>query len=247
MFSFLNFKSKTKELDFKDIGIEMHSHLIPGIDDGVKTTEESISIIRRLKKAGYHKVITTPHIMSDYYRNTPEIINKGLEKVKAALQKENIDIELEAAAEYFVDDYFEKLIKNDEPLLTFSDNRILIEQSAMRPSPNLGRVIFLLNTKGYKPILAHPERYTYYLKDFEKLKKIKSYNCEFQLNMLSLTKHYGPHAYKLAIKLLEEGMIDYIGSDIHHGKHLSIIEKQFVENSKIRKWMDKYQFKNNQL
>ena len=139
----------------------MHSHLIAGIDDGAKTVEDAIEMIKALKKMGFKKIISTPHIFGDYYPNTPENIRSGLITLKAALTDAGVDIELEVAAEYYVDDYFENLLETNVELLSFSDQKILIEFSTFSEPVNIHNTLFTLNTKGYHPILAHPERYLY--------------------------------------------------------------------------------------
>jgi len=142
-------------IDFSVFKTDMHSHLIPGIDDGSQSLEQSIEIIRAFKSLGYQKIITTPHIMCDYYKNTPEIIWGGLEKLRAELTRLNISIEIEAAAEYNLDDGLEKII-DDKQLLTFGNNHVLFELPFMQEPQNFQEIVFKFQTHGYKPILAHP-------------------------------------------------------------------------------------------
>jgi len=222
----------------------MHSHLIAGIDDGSKSIQDSITMILQLEKLGYRKIITTPHIMGEYYPNTPTIIQDGLKKIKNALIKENISIEIEAAAEYYLDDYFEKLLAEKKELLTFSNNHILVEFSMLQAPANGFDLIFQLQTKGYQPILAHPERYLYFEKSFENFEKIKSLGCEMQVNLLSLGGYYGKAQKKLGIKLLRSGMIDYLGTDLHREsqvKAFSHLDKEVI------KLLTKGDFKNKDL
>ena len=152
------FSSKPETpIDLSLLKMDMHSHFIPGIDDGVKSIEESLSLIRAMKEMGYQKLITTPHIQAEFFKNTPQIIKKGLDELKIALKLANIDIEIEAAAEYLIDEGFEEKLENHE-LLYFGDKYILVELSYFMPYPNLTTVIFNLQLEGYKVILAHPER-----------------------------------------------------------------------------------------
>src|SRR5690349_18476422 len=114
--------------DYSFLGADMHSHLIPGIDDGSQSMEESLELIRKFKSLGYRKLITTPHIMSDSFRNNPDIILEGLEKLRVAVKEAGIEIELAAAAEYYYDEGFSKLIK-EKNLLTLNGNHVLFEVS----------------------------------------------------------------------------------------------------------------------
>lgn len=223
----------------------MHSHLIPGIDDGAKTMEDSIGMIEKLIGLGYEKIITTPHIFNDYYPNTPEIILSGLKDLKAALAERGMKIEIEAAAEYYVDGFFENLLQTNAQLLTFSDNCLLIEFSTFAEPANALDIIFQLNTRGYQVILAHPERYLYFTKQFEKFEKFKSVGCSLQVNLLSLTGYYGSEQKKLALKLLKAGMVDYLGTDLH--KESQIAELMKMDKKILNKILKKGTFKNSNL
>lgn len=244
MFSFFRKKNKPPQ-DFSFLQVDMHSHLIPGIDDGAKTLEDSITMIQRLKELGFRKIITTPHITGEYYPNTPEIILNGLAQVKTALVEQGIDIEIEAAAEYYLDDYFENLLNENKKLLTFSDNHILVEFSMLVEPANAFDLIFQLKTRGYQPILAHPERYLYFEKNFKKFEEIKSLGCEMQVNLLSLSGYYGKEQKKLGIKLLQSGMIDYLGTDLHRASQFKSICN--ISDRFINKIFQTTQFKNQNL
>ena len=197
--SFLkNLFSKSPKLDPIDLGVlgtDLHSHLIPAIDDGSKSVDDSLNMLREFVKLGYKKVITTPHIMSDFYKNTPEIILSGLETVRKAIQINNIPIEIEAAAEYYLDFHFEELIENNN-LLTFGDNHVLFELSFMHEPNRIKEVIFELQTRGYKPILAHVERYPFYFNAWDKIEDFMNRGCLMQMNINSLSGFYGPQVKK---------------------------------------------------
>lgn len=208
----------------------MHSHLIPGIDDGAKTLDDSIALARRMYELGYEKLITTPHIQHEFFRNTPEIILNGLEKVREALKTENIPVEIHAAAEYLIDDGFEEKVTSGN-LLTFSGKYILVELSYYNPHPNLKTFIFNLQLDGYKVILAHPERYTYWFSDFSKYEDLKDRGVFFQVNLVSLAKFYPDPVKKMAERLIEKGMIDFVGSDMHNTNYLHALEKSLKEKS----------------
>jgi protein-tyrosine phosphatase len=219
--------------DYSQLRADMHSHLIPGIDDGAKTMDDSIALIRRMHALGYKKLITTPHIQHDFFKNTPEIILGGLEKVRAAVKAENIPIELEAAAEYLMDDGFEGLI-NQGNLLTFSGKHILVELSYFNPNPNLKEFIFNLQVDGFKVILAHPERYTYWFSNFEKFEDLKDRGVLFQMNLVSLASFYPDPVKKFAEKFIERGMIDLVGSDNHNMNYMAAMDKALKEKPLAR-------------
>ncbi len=208
----------------EDIGVDMHNHLIPNIDDGSKSMDETIVILKKIKELGYRKVITTPHIMAGAYNNNPEIILKGKKEVLKSILKEDIDLEFDATSEYYLDEHFERLIDSKD-LLPFSDNYILFEQSFMAKPNSLEQVVFKLQTEGYKPILAHPERYNYLAdKNLENLKKIKNSGVLFQLNLFSLIGTYGPVSLRIAEALINEKMIDFVGTDLHNAGQLIYFE-----------------------
>ena len=220
------YKKKEPVLDPVDLSIlqvDVHSHFIPGIDDGAKTIEDSIELISAMKDFGYRKVITTPHIMSDYYRNTPEIILGGLEKVREALKQNNIDIEVDAAAEYNVDADFPEKIENKE-LLTFGDNYVLFELPFMEEPVGLKDVIWQMQAAGYKPVLAHVERYQFWHQQWSKFEDMINRGVLLQINIGSLTGSYGPEVREVAEKLIDNDMISLLGSDCHHMGHVEMID-----------------------
>jgi len=211
----------------------MHSHILPGIDDGAKSTAKSVEYIKGLQALGYQKFIATPHILWDHYQNTPATINTALQELQVALQKAEMDVSIEAAAEYFVDEYFMDLLDRGEELMCISENKVLIEFSTFAPPANAFEVLFQMKTKGYSPVLAHPERYLYYGNQFELFQQFKKQGCALQLNTMSLIGHYGTPQKKLANQLLKFGLVDYLGTDLHHGGHLGVLSK-VLKNSKLQ-------------
>lgn len=214
--------------DFSAVVTDIHSHLIPGIDDGVKTEEESAEMLRGFVNLGYKKVITTPHIMGDHYRNTPEIIFEGLEKIKSVAVRENIPVTIQAAAEYYIDDLFLQKLSSGN-LLTLGGKYLLFEISYMNPPENLSRVIFDMNVSGYKPLMAHPERYPFWYEKFEEYHKLKELGVLFQLNIGSLAGYYGGLPKKIAERMIDEGLVDFIGSDLHGIRHLNAMKHALHE------------------
>jgi tyrosine-protein phosphatase YwqE len=231
---FSNFFKKSKPgepVDLGILGVDMHSHFIPGIDDGAQTMKDSIELLRGMEDLGYRKVITTPHIMGDFFRNTPEIINSGLEQVRAALKKEGMEIEIEAAAEYYFDFDLENKLKA-ERLLTFGLNYLLFEVSYMNAPEKLDAFVFNLFSDGYKPVLAHPERYPFWFtKNLEHFEKLKDKGVLFQLNLNSLTGHYSPSTKKVAEEMIDRGWYEFAGSDCHHPGHIELLKKVRMEKA----------------
>ena len=213
-----------EELDLSWMQVDMHSHLIPGIDDGSKTMEESLGLIKRLSDFGLRKIITTPHIMSEYYRNTPEIINMGLADLRNAIKKEGIEIEVAAAAEYYLDEIFLEKVKNGEELLTFGPNYILVETGFISKPQMLLETFFQLEMAGYKPIFAHPERYQYLIPDKKLLEDLVDRQIYFQINLLSLTGFYSKQVKDFAEMLLERGLVKFFGTDCHNPRYLDMLE-----------------------
>lgn len=230
MFSiFKNIFSKKDSIyfsSFKDIAVDIHSHLIPNIDDGSKSKEESLEIIEHFGNLGFQKIITTPHTMKGGYDNTKEIIETGTLELNKYLNQNNV-FDISSSSEYFGDEHFMKLIKSKE-LLPISNKYILFEQSFVQKSALFDTLVFELQLEGYKPILAHPERYNYLMdKDLKTYKEIKSKGVLFQLNLFSLLEVYGEGAKKTAEKLIDEQLIDFVGTDIHNRAQLPFIQQLF--------------------
>ncbi len=219
---------KEPPLDFTFIRTDMHSHFIPGIDDGSRTIEESMMLIRRMHEMGFRKLITTPHIMSDHFKNTPEIIFPGLEEVKRALKNENIEMEMEAAAEYYVDDGFVRKLET-ENLLTFGNNYLLFEISYINYPENIREIIFNMQIKGYKPILAHPERYPFWFGKMHEYEEMHDAGILLQININSIAGYYGPEAKKTAEKMIDAKLVDLVGSDMHKVEHADAMKRVMRE------------------
>ena len=214
--------------------VDVHSHLLPGIDDGVKSVEESLEIIQEFSALGFKKLITTPHIIKNYYPNTPKIIAQKLKELKAEIQKKNIPIELEAGAEYFVDEHFMKELEEGTALCSFGNNFVLIETGFMNKPIFLNDVIFKLQSDGYKVVLAHPERYIYLQEDYNEVHALLSSGVHLQVNALSFTGYYSKSAKKLAEYLIQHEMVNFLGSDIHNKKQL-LKYKKAIKSSGFQK------------
>ncbi|MES1223559.1 MAG: CpsB/CapC family capsule biosynthesis tyrosine phosphatase, partial [Bacteroidota bacterium] len=219
MFSFFKRKYPAHPVDFSGLKTDMHSHLLPGIDDGSPDAAHSAYLKKGLEDLGYQQFITTPHIMWDIYKNTNSTIDAALRD----LQQEGLHKNIRSAAEYFMDDHFYEMMDAGEPLLTISDKRVLVEFSFVAPPIDLKEQLFNLQIKGYEPVLAHPERYSYFSANKSIYDDFKSMGCLFQVNLLSFTGYYGKIAQELAAWLVAKDYIDLAGTDLHHDKHLEAL------------------------
>lgn len=220
---------------------DVHSHLIPGIDDGSSSIEESMAMIRGLHELGYRKLVTTPHVMSDAYRNSPETIRGGLEKLRTAIKVEGLDLQIEAAAEYYLDDGFAATMEQKE-LLTFGGDMryILVETSYVARPMVMNEVIFGLLTKGYRPVLAHPERYQYLwgVDAVEEVRTFKNRGMLTQVNLTSFGGRYSKQATTIARDLAHEGLIDFIGTDLHRPQQLDTVTKTLAGSKELRQLIE---------
>lgn len=228
MFNF--FTKKEYLVDHLEGFIDIHNHILPGIDDGAKTVEESIDLIKGFGEFGVTRFICTPHIMHNYYQNTPQTILNSLKKLKEALESEELaKIFIDAGAEHMIDDNFELLLLNDE-VMPLRKHHLLIEMSFLQPPINFKTALDKITSKGLFPILAHPERYMFLKSTSNRLKMYKEKGALFQVNLLSLANYYGSDVKLKALKLLENDIIDFVGSDVHNTQQLN-----FLKNATITK------------
>ncbi len=211
------------------ITTDLHSHLIPNLDDGVESLSESILVLKELSALGYKKVITTPHIMGDFYKNGRDNILPALDLVRNELKLQHILIEIEASAEYMVDELLEVKI-NTNDLLPFGKNYILIELPFSAEPPNLKKVLFDLQINGYQPVLAHPERYMYMANNPDTYHELADSGILLQLNTMSLIGYYSPEVKKNAEYLIDQKLVHLVGSDIHGPRHLPYLTKALQSN-----------------
>ena len=220
--------------DFYPSGyVDIHSHLLPGIDDGAKDLNDSIKLIQKMSSYGIQNFRTSPHVLQEVWENSSETIQQKADVLRTELKARGLDhINITAGAEYMMDQNFSKLLaKND--ILTLKDNYVLVEMSFFNAPYNLYDVLFEIQHKGYIPVLAHPERYKYYHQHFEEYQKLMDAGCLLQLNILSLAKEqYGKPVYETALKLLKENKYTFVGSDTHHGRHLNLMEKIATKKNK---------------
>ncbi len=230
--------------NYSFLGADIHSHFVPGIDDGAKTIADSLVLLKAMEEMGYKKIVTTPHVMIDFYPNTSQKILEGLKKIQDAAVENNIKLDIHAAAEYYIDEYFVELLQK-EPLLTIQKNEVLVEFSMLYEPPMLKNTLFNMQTLGYKPIIAHPERYVFFHNSMERYRELKDRGCLLQLNLLSISGYYGRNIMNVALSLLEKGLYDYCGSDMHHEKHAAALKNMLQTRAYTA--LSSYPFLNSKL
>ncbi|HET8838991.1 MAG TPA: CpsB/CapC family capsule biosynthesis tyrosine phosphatase [Flavobacteriaceae bacterium] len=237
------FNSKKKITPLLRGGVDIHCHILPGLDDGAKTMEETRGMLQEYGNLGYKKIIATPHILKGTYPNTKETIFGRFKEISQQLPDE-MNLVYNAGAEYMLDEDFEIFLEEGN-LLPLKDKYVLIEMSYFQQPANLQQLVFKMLHKGFSPILAHPERYNF-INNLEAFRQLKKMGCLFQLNLLSLTDHYGPMIKKKAFRLLKNDLYDFMATDAHHVNHLKKIgeiavpkrlfqkvEKLTSENAKV--------------
>ena len=222
MFSLFKSKPTLKDL-IPDNHIDIHSHLLPGIDDGAKNFQDTLRLTKALQAIGVSEFITTPHIIQHVWDNTSDAIQSKKQETILQLEKNEIIVPFRAAAEYLMDDQFVRLFESGQ-LLTLKDNYVLVEMSYINAPIQLYSILFDLQVAGYIPVLAHPERYLFYQNNFNEYAKLKKAGCLFQLNLLSIVGYYGAGITKTAEQLLQKGMYNYVGSDVHHDNHIAAFD-----------------------
>lgn len=246
---FGNKEAASKAASFiNPVKVELHSHLIHAVDDGVQSLDEAAETLKLFEEMGYTKVITTPHIMSDYYKNGPDNLLPKLAELKAHLIEKGINLEMEVAAEYMIDDAFEAKINNNE-ILSFGGSKkyVLLEMPFLEEARNFKSAIFELQINGFNPILAHPERYTYYHQQKNKYQEMVDKGILLQLNNLSLIGYYSPYVLKAAEGIIEKKLHSFVGSDAHNIKHASIINERVIQSNLYQKACSSVELLNNSL
>jgi protein-tyrosine phosphatase len=228
VFSFLKKNEQPAQLLTTDI----HSHFLASIDDGAKNWDETLEMLRLIQSLGYQKFITTPHIMSDVYRNEPIGIFKRLDELKKIIQEKSIDIKIEAAAEYYLDEELMKRLTNKEKLMTFGKNYLLFETNFLSEPLQTKEFIFQATSQGYQLILAHPERYEYMT--LEKAEDLRNRGVLFQLNTLSVLGFYSRPVQRMAYKMIDRGWVEFLGTDCH-----SPLQARYIVNGIKNKYYQK--------
>jgi tyrosine-protein phosphatase YwqE len=237
MFSFFRKKDDTP-VDLTGLVADMHSHLIPGVDDGATDLESAIVMIRAMYDLGYRKLITTPHVQWEMYKNSTEMINRGAELVRERLKTTEMKLDFRGAAEYYLDEHVDELLETGQPLLTISGNMVLVEFSFIRQPMDLRDKLFQLQIKGYQPIIAHPERYLYFGAHKEMYDELHGMDCVFQLNLLSLCGYYGKKQEELAQYLIKKKYVSLLGSDLHSLRHINILRASSSISNTVNRLLD---------
>ncbi len=220
MFSIFK-KKYSGSVDLSELRCDMHSHLLPGIDDGSTDPQNSIVLINGMKDLGYQELITTPHILWDLYKNDAQTLGAAWNRLEPVIREQKVTVPLRYAAEYFLDDYFDELLQLKTPLLCISENKVLVEFSFVNAPFNFKEKIFQLQIEGYQPVLAHPERYLYF--NNRVFDDLKQGGCLFAVNLLSLAGYYGKGPLDIAHYLIKKDYVDLLGSDVHHERHLEAL------------------------
>ena len=224
---------------------DVHSHLVPGVDDGSRTVDDSLAMIKRMVDLGYRKFITTPHISETYYPNTLKGLRARFAVLEKAVKTEFDGVEIKLGAEYMVDQALLGMLKKGEDLLSWN-GFLLIETSFYNLTMLFDEVLFEIQSRNLIPVYAHPERYVYYKNKWDRLAKIKSQGVWFQTNIGSFSGLYGKPVQKMARAMLSRGWIDFIGSDLHNIEQVNVVESALlgeILNKKSRNTT----FKNNEL
>lgn len=229
MFSFFKQKPTLTSL-IPEQSVDIHSHILPGLDDGSKNMEETQLLLNHLQKIGFSRCIATPHTLPEVWENSAQGITEKFNETKSQLSENTSSMLVHAASEYMINDAFLERL-HSEPLLTLKDNNVLIEMSYLNPPLALKEIIFELQIKGYQPILAHPERYLFYHNQIKMYEILKKMEVQFQLNLLSTVGYYGSAVAKIADYLLKENYIDFVGTDVHHSRHIRAFENKICIKS----------------
>jgi protein-tyrosine phosphatase len=229
-------------LSLAGLGADMHSHVLPGLDDGAETIAHSLELLRELRALGFHKLVMTPHIMGDFFRNTPEGIRAALAQLQTAAAEAGLgDVKLECAAEYYLDEFLGRKLADGTEMLTFGGAKryLLFETSYMNEPLNLLETIFELKSHGYQPVLAHPERYTFWHGRFGEIEKLREqYGVLMQLNINSLSGYYSPTARHVAEKMIDGALVDFVGTDSHNLRHTNTLRLKTLAAPYLKKLLD---------
>ncbi|MDR0971612.1 MAG: hypothetical protein LBM25_04425 [Bacteroidales bacterium] len=222
------FKKKDKllkeDISLSALKTDIHSHLIPNVDDGSKSMEESISLIRQLKSFGYEKVITTPHVFYNSFPDGIEVLDEKLKELQREVERNNINIEIALGCELLLDEDVSDRMEKKQ-IRTFSDNYLLVEFPMNTLPMAYENWLFDLQLRGYKLVLAHPERFLYFFEDKRKYALLKDREIIFQSNIASISGYYGEDVRKAVEYLIKENMVELLGTDCHGQRHIEAIKR----------------------
>ena len=235
VFNFFSKKSQSDEKLF--FTTDIHSHVVPGIDDGSPSVERSVELVQRMMGWGLEKLIVTPHVTQDTFENTPDIISGAYSELQEGLSQAGIEIDMDYSAEYRVDEMFVEQLE-EGIVRRLHGNFLLVENSYIQEAYNLDQILFQISMKGFRPILAHPERYIYYYDKRQRYDELHGNGILFQVNLLSLAGYYGKEPKKIAEMLIEKDYVDFVGTDLHRRAHAEIIEK-YIGSKDYRRHREK--------
>lgn len=229
-----NFLTRSKEIQQLPYSTDVHCHIVPGVDDGSPDPTVSAELIERMKSWGIRTIIATPHVTQDTFENTPETLDPAFDKLCDEIRRRDIEISISMSAEYRIDDFFRHQLEAGN-VTTMPNNLILVENSYLQEPWNLDQFLYDLKLKGLRPILAHPERYLYYGRTNPgRYEQIHRSGTFLQINLLSLAGYYGKEEKKTAERLIEEELVDFVGTDLHHHRHADKIE-EYLHSKAFRK------------
>lgn len=219
-----NFFNKPKEAATLCFDTDIHCHLVPGIDDGSPDASTSVDLIEQMQQWGIKKIIASPHVTQNTFENDHSTIDPAMALLRAELAARGNKIDFSHSAEYRIDELFLSRLHSGD-IMPLPNNYLLVENSFIQEPWNMDQTLFDIQLKGYEPILAHPERYIYYYKHKNRYKELHEKGLQFQINLLSLAGAYGKGEAKMARELLDSGMVDFIGTDIHRQSHIDTINQ----------------------
>lgn len=224
---------------------EVHCHILPGIDDGAPDPASSIALIGELQKMGINRIIATSHITEGTFPNRRQSISDAFSRLSSEAASAGVTLPpISLAAEHRIDDDFLRLSPADIMPLSATttesgDNSgelpyLLVENSYAVERADLDSILFDLRLRGFRPVLAHPERYLYYHAHRDRYEALHAGGTLFQVNLLSLAGHNGKEVKKTSEWLLQSGFVDFLGSDIHHMRHASAIHDYLTSSASRR-------------
>ena len=229
MFNFFRKKAEIKLPYCTDV----HNHILPGVDHGATDIENALDLIKEQMSMGITRFIFTPHITKSTFENTPDTINAAYAIFKEAIEQSGLDIKFSVSAEYLLDEFSLNQFSNDI-FIPMPQEHILLENAFQQERIDLDEIIFDIQTKGFTPIMAHPERFPYYATRKERYKHLHNAGALFQVNLMSFAGYFGRTARSNAEWLLENNLIDFLGSDMHNMQHARII-KEYLQSKDFRK------------
>lgn len=230
-----NFFKKSSEPISVWFSTDVHCHIVPGVDDGSPDADTSSRLVAAMYEMGIRHIVATPHVTQSTFENDASTLAEPVQRLKDVLKRDGVSVRIDQSAEYRIDELLQKHIEQGD-LMPFPDNYLLIENSFIQEPWNLEQLVFDLQVRGFKPILAHPERYLYYHARGNRYEELHR-NLLFQINLLSLAGYYGKQEKKMAESLAKAGMVDFVGTDLHGWRHVECL-REYLASSDARHHRD---------